>query len=141
MKQIRIHILREYSCVSIDGRPITPRSGGKQDQILEHLLLLQGRYADRHDIMEALYADDPDPPFDSIVNVHMFKLRKRLEQLGMEDLIECNHTRGYRITPCDRFRLTLHLNCFPEGLPIRPEIRQTYLGLTRRPSDDEHIRL
>lgn len=78
--------------IYVNGKPVTLTK--KEYQIAEILALRKGTVLSKEAILDHLYGglDEPNP---KIVDVFVCKIRKKLQQLGVEDFIETNWGRGY----------------------------------------------
>ncbi|MCS6891081.1 MAG: winged helix-turn-helix domain-containing protein, partial [Rhodovarius sp.] len=85
----------------VNGRPINLT--GKEYAILELLVLRRGAVLSKENFLDHLYGgiDEPDA---KIIDVFICKLRKKLAQAGVENLIGTVWGRGYivRDTPPPR---------------------------------------
>ena len=68
---------------------------GKMEQVIE-ILLLRRDFVSKGEIMDYLYDDDIEPPFDDILHQYFYRARRRLKQYGLS--IEHDWRRGYRLT-------------------------------------------
>lgn len=68
----------------------------KEYQIAEILALRKGAVLSKEAILDHLYGglDEPNP---KIIDVFICKIRKKLQQLGVDDFIETNWGRGYMV--------------------------------------------
>jgi DNA-binding winged helix-turn-helix (wHTH) protein len=84
---------REVSC----DRQVVPLSR-KEYLLLELLLRHPHRVFSRCDIVDHLWSVDRLPTEDTVKS-HIRRLRRKLQQLGAEDLIETLYGHGYRVNP------------------------------------------
>lgn len=77
-----------------NGKPVTLTK--KEYQIAEILALRKGVVLSKEAILDHLYGgmDEPNP---KIIDVFVCKIRKKLQNLGVEDFIETNWGRGYMV--------------------------------------------
>lgn len=52
-------------------------------KIFAVMVAASGRDVDKDRIFEAVYGDEPDPPMTKIIDIHIFKLRKKLSRHGV----------------------------------------------------------
>ncbi len=76
------------------GKPVTLTK--KEYQIAEILALRKGVVLSKESILDHLYGglDEPNP---KIIDVFICKIRKKLQNLGVNDFIETNWGRGYMV--------------------------------------------
>ena len=88
----------------VAGVPVA--MSGREYQILRHLALNHGKVVTRAALHDALYALDPMPPFDKIINVYICRMRAKLEAVMPEagPMIETVNGRGYRLGPGEGIR-------------------------------------
>ncbi len=71
----------------------------KEFSLLEYLLKNKGAYLSRQDIMENVWDENADP-FSNTIEVHIMKLRKRIED-NKSKYIFTMPNRGYKIDTCE----------------------------------------
>lgn len=88
-----LHI--NQSVVEYRGRKI--ELSKKEFQIIQLLLKNEGKIVSRETLLEALW-NDIEFVDDNTLSVNMTRVRKRLEELGIKDVIETKRGQGYKIT-------------------------------------------
>lgn len=73
------------------------RLTAKETQILEVLALNQGKLLSAEEIIVQVWSEDEDL-FSNAFKVHLSSLRRKLQEAGGCDLIECQRGLGYRLT-------------------------------------------
>jgi len=91
-----IHFNPQAREVSCQGQ-VVPLSR-KEYLLLELLLRHPHRVFSRSDIVDHLWSVDRLPTEDTVKS-HIRRLRRKLQQLGAEDLIETLYGHGYRVNP------------------------------------------
>lgn len=71
----------------------------KEFSLLEYLLKNKGAYLSRQDIMENVWDENADP-FSNTIEVHIMKLRKKIED-NKNKYIFTMPNRGYKIDTCE----------------------------------------
>ncbi len=91
--------------LSLDGQRLAASFAGEQvllsrteAQLLSRLLQAQGRVVRREELLAALW-DESDFVDDNTLTVNVTRLRKRLDQLGLEDAIRTVRGVGYSFSP------------------------------------------
>lgn len=79
-----------------DGQPASLAK--KEADILELLMSRSPRVASRDELLEKLW-DDQTFVDENTLNVNMTRVRKRLQELGIQDAIETVRGSGYRLLP------------------------------------------
>jgi len=62
-----------------------------------------GQIVERDELLEALW-DDVDFVDDNTLTVNVARLRRRLEELGLDNAIETKRGQGYRLVVGDELR-------------------------------------
>lgn len=73
--------------------------GRKEYLILELLLRHPHQVFNRSEIIDRLWSLDQEIPTEATVKSHIRSIRRKLEQVGGEDLIETLYGQGYRLNP------------------------------------------
>jgi two-component system cell cycle response regulator CtrA len=101
--------------VTVEGRvvPLT----GKEFSVLEALVVRKGVVLTKEMLLNQLYGGIDEPEM-KIIDVFVCKLRKKLEEAGVHDMISTVWGRGYRIHEPDTARHD-ELSCIPtpQGVP------------------------
>lgn len=90
----RVEINMNAKKIYANGKPVTLTK--KEYQIAEILALRKGVVLSKEAILDHLYGgmDEPNP---KIIDVFVCKIRKKLQNLGIDDFIETNWGRGYMV--------------------------------------------
>lgn len=99
MKNI-IHVSKRG--ILINGVEVTGL-GRREEKILEHLALRHGKWVSRNELMDVLFADNDNAPYDNIISAYMSKIRRVLR--GTLD-IKGAYNFGYKLTDCAVFLKT-----------------------------------
>lgn len=83
--------------VTYDGQVL--KIGRKEYLILELLLRHPHQVFNRHDMIDRLWSLDEEIPTEATIKSHIRSIRRKLEQVGAEDLIETLYGQGYRLNP------------------------------------------
>ncbi len=83
--------------VTYDGQPL--KIGRKEYLILELLLRHPHQVFSRTEVIDRLWSLDQEIPTEATVKSHIRSIRRKLEQVGAEDLIETLYGQGYRLNP------------------------------------------
>jgi DNA-binding response OmpR family regulator len=71
--------------------------GRKEERILEYLALRHGKWVSRNELMDLLYADNDNAPYDNIISAYVSKIRRQFK--GVLD-IQGAYNFGYRLKDC-----------------------------------------
>lgn len=82
------------NCVSYDGKEL--ELSPTEFKLLWCLVERAGEIVDREDLLEALW-DDVTFVDDNTLTVNVARVRRRLEELGLGDVIETKRGQGYRL--------------------------------------------
>jgi two-component system OmpR family response regulator len=82
------------SAAWVDGEPVELLN--KEFRLLEFLMRHAGHVVSRQVIFEQVWGRYFEPS-DNLINVHIAKLRRKLERPGQGDLIETVKGEGYRL--------------------------------------------
>ncbi|UOE43757.1 winged helix-turn-helix domain-containing protein [Agromyces larvae] len=66
----------------------------KEFELLQYLVLREGRTIDRHELIERLWADDEEAPSERTIDVHVRRLRSKLAHY--QDIVRTVRGVGYR---------------------------------------------
>jgi len=83
--------------VTYDGQPL--QIGRKEYLILELLLRHPHQVFSRNEIIDRLWSLDQEIPTEATVKSHIRSIRRKLERVGADDLIETLYCQGYRLNP------------------------------------------
>ncbi|QEO14161.1 winged helix-turn-helix transcriptional regulator [Agromyces intestinalis] len=78
--------------VLLDGEPAGLTY--KEFELLQYLVLREGRTIDRHELIESLWADDEEAPSERTIDVHVRRLRSKLAHY--QDIVRTVRGVGYR---------------------------------------------
>jgi two-component system, OmpR family, response regulator len=87
-----------------DGRPVEIRGrkldlSPKETLVFLHLARNAGRFVTRGALHDSLYGLAPDAPSESVIDVHLCNIRRKIRRIGVEEAarIETMRGRGYRL--------------------------------------------
>ncbi len=83
--------------VTYDGKLL--KVGRKEYLLLELLLRNPNRVFSRNEIIDRLWSLDEEIPTETTIKSHIRRIRRKLEEVGAEDLIDTLYGQGYRLNP------------------------------------------
>lgn len=83
--------------VTCHGQPL--KLNRKEYQLLELFLSNPRRMFPRHEIGDRLWTVDEKLPTDATLKSHIRSLRRKLEQVGLLDMIQTHYRQGYCLNP------------------------------------------
>jgi DNA-binding response OmpR family regulator len=83
--------------VTCDGQPL--KLNRKEYQILELLLSHPRQMFPRREIGDRLWSLDKSLPSDATIKSHIRSIRRKLERVNVQDLIQTHYGQGYRLNP------------------------------------------
>ncbi len=83
--------------VTCDGKPL--KLNRKEYQFLDLFLNHPRQMFSRQDLGERLWTLDEHLPTDATIKSHIRSLRRKLEQVGIQDMIQTHYGQGYRFNP------------------------------------------
>lgn len=89
-----LYLYRDQQAVEWNGKRL--ELSKKEFLLLDCLARKVNQIVSREELLEALW-DDMDFVDDNTLSVNVTRLRKRLEQLGIDDVIETKRGQGYRL--------------------------------------------